>query len=213
VAIEVLLVDDDAEVRRALSSLLARTEDIAVVAHGADGTEAVTLARKFRPDVVLMDIQMPDVDGIEATRLITRSSADTKVIMLTTFDLDDYLFASLRQGASGFLTKSASPETLREAIRVVASGHALLDPTVTRRVISRFAARDGHREAVESLTAREREVALLVARGLSNDEISAALTLSIWTVKTHVGRILAKLGARERAQIVIAMYESGLVRR
>jgi DNA-binding NarL/FixJ family response regulator len=213
VAIEVLLVDDDAEVRAALSSLLARTDDITVVAQGADGNEAVTLARKLRPDVVLMDIQMPDMDGIEATRVITTSLADTSVIMLTTFDLDDYLFASLQQGASGFLTKSASPETLREAVRVVASGHALLDPKVTRRVISQFAAHDGHRQAIDSLTARERDVALLVAQGLSNAEIGTTLTLSIWTVKTHVGRILAKLGARERAQIVIAMYEAGLVRR
>ncbi|MEV6815149.1 response regulator transcription factor [Micromonospora sp. NPDC051296] len=213
--VRVLIADDQPDVRSGIRALLERTADIVVVGEAADGAEAVRMAAELRPDVVLMDVRMPDHDGIAATRQIVSGSPGPtpRVIVLTTFDLDEYVFGALREGASGFLTKNVAPDELRRAVRLIADGQALLDPAVTRRVIERFAAGSGppagRSTALDSLTPREREVARLVARGLTNEEISVSLFLSIWTVKTHVSRILAKLGARERAQIVIAMYEAG----
>ncbi len=217
--VRVLIADDQPDVRSGIRALLARAADIVVVGEAADGADAVRMAAELRPDVVLMDVRMPDHDGIAATRQIVAGSPGStpRVIVLTTFDLDEYVFGALREGASGFLTKNVAPDELRRAVRLVAEGQALLDPAVTRRVIERFAAAPVRgpapstvrSTALDSLTPREREVARLVARGLTNEEISVSLFLSIWTVKTHVSRILAKLGARERAQIVIAMYEAG----
>ncbi|MFC7550261.1 response regulator [Plantactinospora sp. GCM10030261] len=211
--VRVLIADDQPQVRSGIRALLERTPDLDVVGEAADGEQAVRLAAGLRPDVVLMDVRMPDLDGIAATRDILAGPAPVpRVIVLTTFDLDEYVFGALREGASGFLTKNVAPDDLRRGIRLVAGGQALLDPAVTRRVIERFAV-PTRPTALDALTPREWEVARLVARGLTNDEISAALFLSIWTVKTHVSRILAKLGARERAQIVIAVYEAGVTGR
>jgi DNA-binding NarL/FixJ family response regulator len=210
----VLVVDDQTDVREGLCTLLEHDGDIRVVGEAGNGEHAVRLSARLRPDVVLMDIRMPGKDGITATSTILRTPQDppVRVIVLTTFDLDEYVFTALRHGASGFLTKNVAPQELRRAVRVVADGHALLDPAVTRRVIEHFTPADRrlpNRLAV--LTTREREVARLIAAGLSNDEIARELVLSVWTVKTHVTRILTKLGLRERAQVVIAAYESGEV--
>lgn len=214
--IRVLLADDQALVRAGFRALLGDEPDIDVVGEAADGAEAVALARSLRPDVVLMDIRMPGSDGLAATRTIAADErlGAVRVIVLTTFDLDDYIFDALRSGASGFLVKDTEPAELLRAVRVVASGDALLSPGVTRQLIAQFAARDEPppRPNSDPLTEREREVTALVATGLSNDEIAARLYLSTATVKTHVNRAMAKLGTRDRAQLVVFAYESGLAR-
>ncbi|MET0417190.1 MAG: response regulator transcription factor [Actinoplanes sp.] len=211
-AISVLLADDQHLVRAGFRSLLRRDRDIAVVGEASTGDEAVRAARELRPDVILMDIRMPGMDGIEATRRIS----DAKVIILTTFETDEYVFAALAAGASGFLTKEIDPEGLRQAVRIVAGGDALLSPSVTRRVVGQFtgrpvpaAAAGGDRLAV--LTEREREVVRLVASGLSNDDIARELVISPLTAKTHITRAIAKLGVRDRVQLVIIAFEDGLV--
>jgi DNA-binding NarL/FixJ family response regulator len=218
--ISVLLADDQALVRAGFRALLNAEPDIEVVAEATDGIEAVRLARQTRPDVVLMDIRMPGVDGLEATRRIAADTAlaDTKVVILTTFELDEYVFEALRTGASGFLVKDTEPVELLRGIRAVAAGDALLSPSVTRRVIGEFAAAGARgrpaappRE-LDQLTDREREVMVLVAEGLSNDEIAARLVISPATAKTHVSRTMVKLGARDRAQLVVYAYEAGLIR-
>jgi DNA-binding NarL/FixJ family response regulator len=208
-SIGVLVVDDQPEVRSALCTLLRRSADITVLGEAADGARAVSLVEELSPDVVLMDVRMPLLDGISATRALRTSdlTSSVRVIVLTAFDLDEYVFAALREGAAGFLTKNVAPHDLRQAVRVVADGQALLDPAITRRVIERFA--PIRRDRLAALTPREREIARLIAAGLTNREIAQQLVVSIWTVKTHVAHILAKLGVQERAQVVIAVYESG----
>ena len=212
-----MLADDQALVRAGFHALLDRTEDVEVVGEAGNGLEALDVARRCRPDVVLMDVRMPRLDGIEATRRIGADPAltGTRVIILTTFEQDEYVYAALRAGASGFLLKDLEPEELRHAIRVVAAGEALLAPSVTRRLISEFAARparSGDQAAkVRLLTEREREIVVLVGGGLSNEEIAARLVISPTTVKTHVSRAMLKLHARDRAQLVVFGYESGLV--
>ena len=218
--ITVLLADDQALVRAGFRALLNAEPDIEVVAEAADGVEAVRLARETRPDVVLMDIRMPGVDGLEATRRIAAEPElrDTRVVILTTFELDEYVFEALRTGASGFLVKDTEPVELLRGVRAVAAGDALLSPGVTRRVIGEFATATGGRgrpappEQLGQLTDREREVMVLVAEGLSNDEIAARLVISPATAKTHVSRAMVKLGARDRAQLVVYAYEAGLIR-
>jgi DNA-binding NarL/FixJ family response regulator len=213
VSIRVLVVDDQALVRAGFRQLLERQDDVEVVGEASDGAEAVELGRRLRPDVVVMDIRMPNVDGLEATRRLLASSPGPRVLMLTTFDLDEYVFEALRAGASGFLLKDSAPEELVSAVRLVAEGEALLAPSVTRRVIEEFARGTGPPRAhpgIEELTPREREVLLLVARGLSNAEIAAELFLTAGTVKSHVASILRKLSARDRVQAVIVAFEAGL---
>ncbi|MBE1537641.1 response regulator [Actinomadura algeriensis] len=211
--VRVLLADDQAMVREAFSVLLGAQPGIEVAGEAADGHEAVARAAELAPDVVLMDVRMPGMDGLEATR---RISATTKVIVLTTFDLDEYVYGALRAGAAGFLLKKASAGALAEAVRVVAAGEALLAPSVTRRLIAEFARLGGprapRRERLDRLTARETEVLTLVAHGLSNGEIAGRLVVAEQTVKTHVGNILAKLDLRDRTQAVVHAYETGLVR-
>jgi DNA-binding NarL/FixJ family response regulator len=212
--IRVVLADDQALVRGGFAMILGAREDIEVVGEAADGEEAVALVERLTPDVVLMDVRMPRVDGLEATRRITAAS-HARVIVLTTYDVDDAVFAALRAGASGFMLKDVRPAELVEAVRVVARGDALLAPSVTRRLIEDFASRpraDRVRPAALSgLTPRETDVLRLIARGQSNTEIAASLVVAEQTVKTHVGRILAKLNLRDRAQVVVFAYESGLV--
>lgn len=215
--IRVLLADDQELVRAGFGALLSAEEDIEVVAEAGDGDEAVQLALRHRPDVVLMDVRMPGLDGIEATRRIALDAglAATHVVILTTFDLDEYVFEGLRAGAAGFLVKDTEPAELIRAVRVVASGDALLSPHVTKRLIEEFASRSrgaAGGERLDALTAREREVVALVAAGLSNDEIARELYVSAATAKTHATRAMGKLGARDRAQLVVIAYESGLVR-
>jgi DNA-binding NarL/FixJ family response regulator len=216
--VRVLLADDQTLVRSGFRALLERSDDIQVVGEAIDGAEAVQRARADRPDVVLMDIRMPGIDGLEATRRITadESLAAVRVIMLTTFELDEYVFEALHAGASGFLLKDVEPDELRSAVRVVAQGEALLSPSVTRRLIREFVAQPGrHRtppELLEQLTKREREVMALVAQGLSNQEIAERLVISPATAKTHVSRAMIKLHAHDRAQLVVLAYETGLVR-
>ena len=216
--IRVLIVDDQALVRAGFAVLLRSADDIDVVGEAADGRTAVSLAIRERPDVILMDIRMPEMDGVEATRLITRDDrvSSTRVLILTTFDLDEYVFDALRAGASGFLLKDTPPADLLAAIRVVAAGDALIAPRVTRRLVEEYL-RDADAAARSSrtlpeLTPRETEVLGAVARGLSNDEIAATLMMSRATAKTHVSRLLTKLQARDRAQLVMAAYEAGVVR-
>ena len=213
----VLVADDQALVRGSFRLLVDTAPDLEVVGEAATGAEAVEIAAREKPDVLLMDIRMPEMDGIEATRRITASgsTADVRVLILTTFDLDEYVYAALRAGASGFLLKDTPPADLLAAIRIVAAGDALLAPAVTRRLIAEFARRPepGQRPAgtLEGVTDREREVLILIARGLSNTEIAQALHVTMATAKTHVSRLLAKLGARDRAQLVMVAYETGLV--
>ena len=215
--IRVLVADDQALVRGSFRILVDTAPDLASVGEAATGAEAVGAARRERPDVVLMDIRMPGMDGIEATRRITSApeTSAVRVLILTTFDLDEYVFAALRAGASGFLLKDTPPADLLAAIRVVAAGEALLAPGVTRRLIEEFTRRPepAARPAValEEITEREREVLTLIGLGLSNTEIAARLHVSLSTAKTHIGRLLMKLGARDRAQLVIAAYDGGLV--
>jgi DNA-binding NarL/FixJ family response regulator len=214
-SIRVVIADDQALVRAGFRKLLEVDQEIEVVAEAGDGVEAVEAVERLRPDVVLMDIRMPRVDGLEATRRIGRSEAAARVLILTTFGLTEYVYESLRAGASGFLLKDSPAEELLAGVRVVARGDALLDPSVTRAVIEDYARRPRGREdlagKLERLTARELEVLRLVAQGLSNAEIAAALFVSAGTVKTHVARILQKLDLRDRMQAVIVAYESGFV--
>ncbi|GGL46515.1 response regulator transcription factor [Planomonospora parontospora] len=216
-SIKVLVADDEGLVRSGFKVLLDLEDDITVVGEAANGAEAVERARATRPDVVLMDIRMPKVDGIQATARIagTRGLEQVRVLILTTYDTEEYVFDALQAGASGFLLKDAGPAELLHAVRVVAAGEALLAPRITRRLIGRFTARRTAARAGEErlavLTGREREVLALVGRGLSNHEIGAELSLSPATARTHVSRAMAKLGARDRAQLVVIAYRTGLV--
>jgi DNA-binding NarL/FixJ family response regulator len=216
--IKVLIADDQAMVRQGFGALLAAQPDLVVVGDAADGAAAVRETRRLDPDVVLMDVRMPVLDGLAATRQLLdgrREGDGPRVLILTTFDLDDYVYEALRAGASGFLLKDAPADELVHAVRVVAGGEALLAPSVTRRLIAEFAARPGRSRprptALDALTPRETEVLRLIARGRSNAEIAADLVVAEQTVKTHIGRILAKLNLRDRAQAVVLAYETGLV--
>ncbi|WP_055550578.1 response regulator transcription factor [Streptomyces sp. NBRC 110028] len=219
--IRVIIVDDQAMVRAGFAALLAAQSDIDVVGEAPDGRQGVDVSRSTHPDVVLMDVRMPEMDGLEAARRLLEPPRGVthrpKVLMLTTFDVDDYVYEALRAGASGFLLKDAPPADLISAVRVVAAGEALLAPSVTRRLIAEFARqrpaprRNSSELRRSGLTPRETEVLELIARGLSNQEIAESLILAEQTVKTHIGRVLAKLGLRDRAQAVIFAYESGLV--
>ncbi|HKN53263.1 MAG TPA: response regulator transcription factor [Amycolatopsis sp.] len=214
--IRVLLADDQALIRAGFRMLLNATEDIEVVGEAGDGAEAVALAASTRADVVLMDIRMPGVDGLEATRRIAAADdlAGVRVLILTTYEADDYVYQALRAGAAGFLIKDTEPADLVQAVRIVAAGEALLSPRITRRLIADIAARPEPRSGeyrIDALTGREREVLVLVANGLSNEDIAARLFLSPLTAKTHVSRIMTKLDAHDRAQLVIAAYETGLI--
>ena len=217
-SIRVLLADDQTLVRSGFRELLERADDIDIVDEVSDGAAAVERARADRPDIVLMDIRMPVMDGLDATRKIAadRKLAAVRVIMLTTFDLDEYVFEALHAGASGFLLKDVEPDELRNAVRVVAAGDALLSPSVTRQLISEFVSQPSHDRhspaELEQLTEREREVLGLIATGLNNREIAERLVISPATAKTHVSRILLKLAARDRAQLVVIAYQSGLVK-
>jgi DNA-binding NarL/FixJ family response regulator len=219
VTTRVLVVDDEALLRTAFSSLIDAEDDLEVIGEAADGRQAVEFTLRLAPDVVVMDVRMPVMDGIEATRQITsghpRGEAEPRVLILTTFDLDDYVFQALRAGASGFALKSRPLEELLSAIRTVAAGDALLAPSVTRRLIAHFSAgtraRSKAPRGLDELTEREREVLSLVAQGLSNAEIARTLRVSLPTVKTHVSRILTKLDARDRTQLVILAYQAGIV--
>ncbi|MFI2619444.1 response regulator [Streptomyces sp. NPDC018584] len=227
-AVRVVLADDQPLVRAGLRVLMADAPDIDVVGEAGTGTEAVRLARDVRPDVVVMDIRMPGMDGIEATRLIREGGGSVRVLVLTTFDDDEYVYGALRAGASGFLVKDMALEDILAAIRVVAAGDGLIAPSVTRRLIEEFAARPepgppstprsvedgakgGVKAALEGITGREREVLTLIGRGLSNAEVAAQLFITVATVKAHVARLFTKLDARDRVQLVIIAYEAGLV--
>ncbi|MFB6555734.1 MULTISPECIES: response regulator [unclassified Streptomyces] len=215
--IRVLIADDQQMVRQGFTVLLNTQPDIEVIGQAVDGLDAVAKVAEMAPDVVLMDIRMPELGGIEATRRITGASAEIRVLVLTTFDLDEYVYEALRAGASGFLLKDASADQLAEAVRVVAAGDALLAPGITRRLITEFSRLDDRprgplKARVGELTERETEVLALIAQGLSNAEIAQRLVVAEQTVKTHVGRILVKLGLRDRTQAAVFAYESGLVR-
>ncbi len=224
-SVAVLLVDDQELMRMAFRMVIESQPDLTVAGEAANGLDAVAQVEALRPDVVLMDVRMPELDGVEATRRIVDSGSDARVIILTTFDLDEYVYAALQAGASGFLLKDAQPADLLSAIRAVGSGDAVVAPSITRRLLDAYAHRlavpgsddpaeripPAQRERLELLTAREHEVLLLVARSLSNAEIAERLVLSEATVKSHVGRILAKLDLRDRVQIVVFAYESGLI--
>jgi DNA-binding NarL/FixJ family response regulator len=210
----VLLADDQELVRAGFRMILETQADIEVVGDAGDGVEAVAATRRLQPDVVLMDIRMPNLDGLQATRRLTAAGSASRVVILTTFDLDEYVYQALTAGASGFLLKNAPPEQLISAVRVVAAGDALLAPSITRRVIQQFARlpAPGGTDALAGLTERERQVLRLIARGLSNAEIAAELFVSDATVKSHVAHVLSKLRLRDRVQAVVLAYESGLVR-
>jgi DNA-binding NarL/FixJ family response regulator len=222
----VLLADDQELMRMAFRMVIESQSDLSVAGEAANGVQAVAAVLELRPDVVLMDVRMPEMDGVQATRRIVESGSDSRIIILTTFDLDEYVYAALRAGASGFLLKDTPPAELLSAIRAVAGGDAVVAPSITRRLLTAYAQRlpvhapdagpaeriaPEQRELLEQLTAREQEVLLLVARSLSNSEIAAQLVLSEATVKSHVGRVLAKLNLRDRVQIVVFAYESGLI--
>jgi DNA-binding NarL/FixJ family response regulator len=211
--IKLMIVDDQQLARAGLRMILEGQVDLQIAGEGTDGAEALNLVRRLRPDVVIMDIRMPHVDGLEATRRIVAVEPATRILVLTTFDLDEYVFEALRAGASGFLLKDAPAEDIVHAVRTVARGHAMLAPTVTRRLVEHFAARPqpGDRPALATLTPRELEALVLLAAGGSNAEIGDRMALSEATVKTYVSRILDKLGVRDRVQAVIYAYESGLV--
>jgi DNA-binding NarL/FixJ family response regulator len=213
--IHVLIADDQALVRGGFRLILEAQKDMKVVGEAGDGRQAIAQAREFRPDVVLMDVRMPELDGLEATRRLLSDGEGIRVLILTTFDLDEYVYEGMKAGASGFLLKDVRPEQLADAVRVVAAGEALLAPTITRRLIEEFVRRPAPGSAVPPelslLTERELETLKLVARGLSNSEIASSLFLSEATVKTHVTHILAKLKLRDRVQTVVLAYESGLV--
>jgi len=213
-AVRVLLVDDDHLMRAGLAELLAIDPSIEVIAQAATGREAITLTRRHRPDVVLMDVQMPDLDGITATHELVNDAPDTRVLILTTFELDDYVFGALRAGASGFLLKRTRPEELIAAVHTIAAGEALLSPSVTRRVIDRMARQPvpdlAGKDALAGLTPREREVLGFLAQGLSNREIADTLVVEESTIRTHVKRVLFKLDLRDRIQAVIFAYENGI---
>lgn len=216
--IRVVIADDQALIRTGFEMILSAEDDIEVVGTAADGAEAVAAVRTLQPDVVLMDIRMPNLDGIEATRQIA-DAPDTdgaRILILTTFDLDEYVYNALQAGATGFLLKDTPPDTLVDGVRIVASGESLLSPSVTRRLIERFAAEPAatpvEAPGMDTLTDREQEVLLQMARGLSNAEIAETLFVGETTVKTHVGRVLMKLGVRDRVQAVVLAYETGLVR-
>ena len=208
--IRVLLADDDPRFRGTVAGLLAATPGLSVAGEAGTGREAVTLAAAHRPDVVLMDVRMPDLDGIDATAQITAGAPAARVLVLTTFDLDDHVYRALRAGASGFVLKDITPAGLIEAIRTIAAGEALLAPSVTRRLIATTVRRPGPRRSLDGVTPRERDVLTLITRGLSNAEIQAELHVSRGTLKTHIGSLRTKLVARDRAQLVIAGYEAGL---
>lgn len=212
--IELVIADDQQLVRSGFGMIIGAEPDMSVIGEATDGAEAVRLVKSLRPDVVLMDVQMPGTDGLEATAEITAMEDGPRVIILTTFERDDYVFTALRNGASGFLLKNAPPETLVEAIRTVASGDALLAPSVTRRLVEEFARRPtapATSDAADRLTEREREVLVLLARGLTNAEIADELFVGEATVKTHVSNVLTKLGLRDRVQAVVFAYENGVV--
>lgn len=220
--IRVLIADDQALMRMGFRMVLDAEDEIEVVGEASDGSSAITQASALRPDVILMDVRMPGINGIEATAAITATQPDTRILILTTFDLDEYAFAGLRAGASGFLLKDTRPGELAEAIRTVATGEAVVSPRITRRMLDMFSGQlpQGEAEAppersedpaIASLTPREREILILMAQGLSNGEIAEDLFVSATTVKTHVGNILAKLAVRDRVQAVILAYETGLV--
>jgi DNA-binding NarL/FixJ family response regulator len=215
-SIRVLVCDDQALVRSGFRMILEARPDIEVVGEAGDGREAIDLAWRVLPDVILMDVRMPNLDGVEATRRLVAAGTDARILILTTFDLDEYVYAALRAGASGFLLKDVEPVQLVEAIRVVARGDAMLAPSVTRKLLDRFAAElpggDGPSPDLSSLTERELEVLKLVAGGLSNAELAERLFLSETTVKSHVSNVLRKLGVRDRVQAVVLAYEAGLVR-
>ncbi len=214
--LRVVLVDDDSLMRAGLRMIIDQSDDIVVVGEAERGEDAVSAVREHRPDVVLMDVRMPGMDGIEATRAVTGAYPEVRVIVLTTFELEEYVFGALRAGASGFLLKRTEPEHLLDGIRTVADGDALLSPSVTRRLIEQFTG-SGHQRAVDprldELTDREREVLVQMAGGLTNDEIGETLFIAENTVKTHVKRVMSKLGARDRVQAVVAAYEGGLMDR
>jgi DNA-binding NarL/FixJ family response regulator len=215
--IRVLLCDDQALVRSGFRMILDAREDLGVVGEAEDGLQAIALARKLDPDVILMDVRMPELDGVEATRRLVAGGSRARILILTTFDLDEYVYEAIRAGASGFLLKDVQPSQLVDAIRVVAAGEALLAPTVTRRLLDRFAdtlqADDGTPPpSLDSLTEREREVLKLLASGLSNAELAERLFLSETTVKSHISSVLRKLDLRDRVQAVVLAYEAGLVR-
>lgn len=215
--IRILLADDQRLVRAGIRSILEDEDDLEVVAEAADGQAAISACRALLPDVVLMDIRMPGTDGLEAARVIAADErlATVKVVMLTTFDLDDYVYGALRAGATGFLVKDTEPEELLHAVRVAVRGDALISPSITRRLIAEFAQREKTPlpdDRLDVLTGREREVMRLIAAGCTNDEIAVRLVVSPLTAKTHVSRIMAKLGARDRSQVVVFAYEYGMVR-
>jgi len=215
VTTRIVIADDQALVRSGFRLILENRPDFEVVAEAEDGRQTIELVRRHEPDVVLLDIRMPNLDGIEATRQIVASGSQTRILVLTTFDLDEYVYGAICAGASGFLLKDVRPAQLVDAIRVVASGNALLGPTAVARLVNRFAALQpvsGASSSIESLTDREREILELIATGFSNAEIAAALVLGETTVKTHVSNLLRKLGVRDRVQAVIAAYDAGIIR-
>jgi DNA-binding NarL/FixJ family response regulator len=214
-SLRVVIADDQALVRAGFRLILEEVGGFQVVGEAADGEQAIAAVRRHRPDLVLMDVRMPNLDGIEATRRIVSAGASCRIVILTTFDLDEHVFAALRAGASGFLLKDVSPEQLVASLRMLAGGESLLAPSITRRLIERFAAPDAGPAAsqvLSTLTEREREVLVLIARGLNNDELAAELHVGESTIKTHVGRVLAKLELRDRVQAVVFAYENGLIR-